>query len=109
MAFDLSAGADIGSSGEGGTFSSDFLGSIFGGNSSSNAAPAASSVSASSGMNGNSLFAALANDATKVFGAYEVASTAKYTVKKNPNASTYLIIAVGGIAALVLVMLLVRK
>lgn len=110
MAEDFSAGADIGSSGDsGGTFSSDFLGSIFGSNTSSSSVPASSSAPAKSGMDGNSLIAALGGDVAKGVSAFFVADAAKTAVKKNPASATTLILVVGGVAALIVVMLLVRK
>ena len=55
-------------------------------------------------MDGNSLVAALAGDASNVGLGFLAASTAKATVKANPNSATTLIIVIGGVAALFLIL-----
>lgn len=70
---------------------------------------AAGAASGATPPNNSSLFAALAGDATKVATAFIAADAAKHVVKANPNSATTLIIVAGGIAALVLVLVLVRK
>lgn len=84
---------------------SSFSSDVFGGGVSGGAA----NTNTDSGMNGNSLISALAGDATKVFAAYEAADVAKHTVKANPKSANTLILVVGGIAALVVVLFLIRR
>lgn len=60
-------------------------------------------------MNGNSLVASLAGDATTAFATFEAADVAKSTVKANPNSANTLIYVVGGIAALVVILLVLKK
>lgn len=60
-------------------------------------------------VNNNSLIAALAGDATTIGTSFIAADAAKSVVKSNPNSATTLIIVAGGVAALVLVLVLVKR
>lgn len=60
-------------------------------------------------MDGNSLVAALAGDATTAFGAFEAADVAKHTVKANPNSATTLILVAGGVAVFAILAIFVLK
>lgn len=61
------------------------------------------------GMDGNSLVAALASDATQVGTTLIAANAAAKVTKANPNAATTLFLVVGGVAALIVVLILVRR
>lgn len=64
----------------------------------------------SSSMDGNSLIAALAGDASKVGTAFIAADAAKSTVKANPGSATTLIIVAGlVVVAVVLLPVLLKK
>lgn len=60
-------------------------------------------------MDGNSLVSALAGDATQVASAFIAADAAKTAVKKNPGSANTLILVAGGVAALFVVLLLLKK
>jgi hypothetical protein len=68
-----------------------------------------SSKMAESNMDGNSLIAALAGDASQVGTAFIAADAAKSAVKANPGSATTLIIVVGAGIALVAIVFLLKK
>lgn len=63
----------------------------------------------SSGMDGNSLIAALAKDGAQVGTAFFAADAAKTAIKKNPNSATTMILVAGGVGALFIVMMMLKK
>lgn len=68
-----------------------------------------SSISGNSSIDGNSLVAALAGAGTKIGTALFAEQAAKATVKANPNSATTLILVVGGVAALFVILLVLKK